>query len=193
MILTLVELFILSHFIQHATEPCVHMSNHTFLPSVAMNICGLTDHFLLFYTFLLLFSPYLLFLGLHDISIVYVWSILSIGILATILSAISLQSYHTLLLIVILSVFVVTMVIDAQIHKVQMFLTARKLGNILQQNERNASQQHAQEMRSMIANVAHDLKTVSLTIESVSSSLELTFSVSLSLSKHSHLHLSSPD
>lgn len=50
---------------------------------------------------------------------------------------------------------------DAQVHKVFFFLATRKLGGILEENERNAIHNHAQEMRHMIANVAHDLKTVS--------------------------------
>lgn len=45
-------------------------------------------------------------------------------------------------------------------QRVQSFLHQRKVQQLLEENERNADENHALELRSMIANVAHDLKTV---------------------------------
>ncbi len=50
--------------------------------------------------------------------------------------------------------------LDLHTHNVAAFLTSYKLREILLEKERNADQAAATEMRHMIGNVAHDLKTV---------------------------------
>ncbi len=47
-------------------------------------------------------------------------------------------------------------------QKVALFLLTQSQKNLLEENERLAAETHANELRSMIGNVAHDLKTVSL-------------------------------
>lgn len=49
---------------------------------------------------------------------------------------------------------------ELHLQRTQYFLNNRKLQDILNKNEKNALEIHAMEMRSMIGNVAHDLKTV---------------------------------
>jgi hypothetical protein len=57
---------------------------------------------------------------------------------------------------------VVLLVLFYDLHRqrMQLFLKRRHLKDLLKENERNAEAMHALEMRSMIGNVAHDLKTV---------------------------------
>ncbi len=50
---------------------------------------------------------------------------------------------------------------ELHFQRTQSFLNQRKFRQLLEENERNADANHAMEMRSMIGNVAHDLKTVS--------------------------------
>jgi hypothetical protein len=50
--------------------------------------------------------------------------------------------------------------LDLHLHHVAAFLTSYQLREILLEKERNADQAAAAEMRHMIGNVAHDLKTV---------------------------------
>lgn len=59
--------------------------------------------------------------------------------------------------------FLYSMIIlyDNQRQNVSLFFLAEKLGYTLAENERLAEETHASELRHMIANVAHDLKTVS--------------------------------
>jgi signal transduction histidine kinase/CheY-like chemotaxis protein len=49
---------------------------------------------------------------------------------------------------------------DLHRQRMQLFLNRKSLKELLKENERNAEAMHALEMRSMIGNVAHDLKTV---------------------------------
>jgi ABC-type multidrug transport system fused ATPase/permease subunit len=62
----------------------------------------------------------------------------------------------------ILVIFFILIVLSVELHRQRMasFLTQRKLQQILTENEKNADKVHATEMRHMIGNVAHDLKTV---------------------------------
>ncbi len=171
-IFVLVEVFILSLFVQQGIgldcQSSIDNGSVSLLPSVLTGIhtCDSPpSYFILCYASMLLLVPYLMFVALQDISIGWVWLILTISYLSIFAMCIfMLDPAHFGQLILVTSLFltfVVTMVIDTQVHKVQMFLTTRKLGGILEENERMALHNHAQEMRHMIANVAHDLKTVS--------------------------------
>jgi signal transduction histidine kinase len=51
---------------------------------------------------------------------------------------------------------------NTQYRNVSIFFTNRKLKEIMLEKERIQEENHANEMRSLIANVAHDLKTVSI-------------------------------
>jgi hypothetical protein len=60
------------------------------------------------------------------------------------------------------------LLIDLHIHNVAAFLTNHQLREMLLEKERNADKQAAEEMRHMIGNVAHDLKTVRIIIALIS-------------------------
>ena len=68
-------------------------------------------------------------------------------------------------LVPLLICFVTLTFLQGELHfqRTQSFLNQRKLQQLLEENERNADANHAMEMRHMIGNVAHDLKTVSTT------------------------------
>ena len=71
-----------------------------------------------------------------------------------------IAGYMTPMLIVYLLLSMISFY-DLQRQSYIMFLINQKLRDTLAENERIADEMHASEMRSMIANVAHDLKTVS--------------------------------
>jgi hypothetical protein len=50
---------------------------------------------------------------------------------------------------------------DSQCHDFSLFFLYEQMKQTLAENERKADEIHANEMRHMIGNVAHDLKTVS--------------------------------
>ncbi len=71
------------------------------------------------------------------------------------------QLWDAIAIVLTLSMAVGLVVIDMQVRNIIVFLTTRKLKDMIRETERLAEQAHANEMRHMIANVAHDLKTVS--------------------------------
>ncbi len=54
------------------------------------------------------------------------------------------------------------LIYENQRQKIAVFLLTQNQKNLLEENERLAAETHANELRSMIGNVAHDLKTVSI-------------------------------
>jgi signal transduction histidine kinase len=74
--------------------------------------------------------------------------------------AIYVQVWDAIPIVFTLTMAVGLVVIDMQVRNIIVFLTARRLREMILETEKLAEQAHANEMRSMIANVAHDLKTV---------------------------------
>jgi hypothetical protein len=129
-------------------------------PSFTM--CDNPNLFSLITSLVLLIFPFLLLVALPDVSIIFVWCTLTgtiVSIVPTIYYLGASRSWYLCFLIFFSSCF---LVIDHQLHKVQLFMTSMKLREILVEKERTAEEMHVSEMRHMIANVAHDLKTVSI-------------------------------
>jgi cellobiose-specific phosphotransferase system component IIA len=55
----------------------------------------------------------------------------------------------------------VFLIVDLQIARIKSFLLFLRLNDLIEENDRLAKEFHSSEMRFLIANVAHDLKTVS--------------------------------
>ena len=131
-------------------------------PSLKSHFMEYDTYFIHYYTLLIVLLPYFISVALPDLPIISVWLTLVVSFLSLVSVLIFLSAYPCLVFVIVYFSFSLILTIDMQIHKVQFFLTTRKLGGILEENERTALESHAQEMRHMIANVAHDLKTVSI-------------------------------
>lgn len=83
-------------------------------------------------------------------------------ILAVIATAVNSNSKLTMGLLCGWMIGGYCVLLDLHTHNVAAFLTSYKLREILLEKERNADRAAATEMRHMIGNVAHDLKTVSM-------------------------------
>ncbi len=70
------------------------------------------------------------------------------------------NSIYTLVPFLTTFLSIILLIIQLHLQRVQTFLHKRDLKELLEENERNADANHAMEMRHMIGNVAHDLKTV---------------------------------
>lgn len=71
------------------------------------------------------------------------------------------SSIYSVLPILIAFLIMTVLLTELHFQRVKSFLNQRKVQQLLEENERNADETHAMELRSMIGNVAHDLKTVS--------------------------------
>jgi hypothetical protein len=96
-----------------------------------------------------------------DLNLKMIW--LYLGFVAIICSfcAAWTGEYDAIPASIILCIAVGLVVIDISIRNIVIFLTTKKLKKLLFDTEQSAERAHAVEMRHMIANVAHDLKTVS--------------------------------
>ena len=112
---------------------------------------------------MIIVSPVLAFTSIPDTPIEVVWINLFLNFLLFVITAVLKGVERTLIIGVILFLSTLFAVVDVQIRNILLFLTNRKLKEILEENERMADAMHAEEMRHMIGNVAHDLKTVSCT------------------------------
>jgi hypothetical protein len=166
LVLLFVETLFLWMFIDKGIQTCdgsrteANQDSYRFATSM-VSVCELQDYFIEFHGCFLLLLPYLTFIALPDLPIVTIWLCLSSTFLVIAATILSLNAHRSWLPIIVSCIFSMAMVIDNQMQKVLLFLTTRKLGSLIEENERNTEQNNAQEMRHMIANVAHDLKTVS--------------------------------
>lgn len=82
---------------------------------------------------------------------------LSVAILVT--SGVIVSSIHSFTFILVYAVTGSVLIYEKERHMKKLFLMNQQLRSNLEENERTADEKNANEMRSMIGNVAHDLKT----------------------------------
>lgn len=87
-------------------------------------------------------------------------SIWLMAVIAYLFSALRIDPANLILGCLVFIVISALIIIDIMNLNFEMFLTARKLQTALDDNESMAAADRANELRHMIANVAHDLKTV---------------------------------
>jgi hypothetical protein len=113
------------------------------------------------YVYLLMFTPIIIYClfreCLFELHCGHQFFITTISILY-----VSYYQYSLMKIIVIIvwTIGSVCLFLDLHIHNMAAFLTNDQLRRILEEKERNADKLASQEMRHMIGNVAHDLKTV---------------------------------
>ncbi len=107
---------------------------------------------------MLSFSPFLMMVILYEPRL---YLLLACEVVLGPLMVYSMQSviYNTIPVIILLCI-VAVLLIELHFQRTNTFLSNRKLQTVLEEREKNADAIHATEMRHMIGNVAHDLKTV---------------------------------
>ena len=144
---------------QHHFDTRTFQLNGKILPK-AFSSCDYPDFYVFFHAWLLIFLPFFLFISLPDVSIVCIWIASCLNLIVIGFVASYMQARHCWIVLIFYCLAVGCLVIDTQVRKIQMFLLTKDLKDTLAENQRMADETHAQEMRHMIANVAHDLKTV---------------------------------
>ncbi len=140
-------------------------------------ICDYPEFYLIMICFWLYAVPYFMFTALWGVSIACVWSIYTMTFVAMVILVNALSAPRALLFIVLIVIWFVTMVIDLQLHKIYVFFTNQSMLEIVEQHQSMAIKHTAQEMRHMIANVAHDLKTVSTSDTYIPAILSLIYAL----------------
>ncbi len=105
--------------------------------------------------------PIVYSLALKDVKwqvVVSAWVVTTACLIATVALIDASPCVIMLIIYIPVSAFILY---DNQRQNMEVFLLTQKLSFLLSENERMAAETHATEMRHMIGNVAHDLKTVS--------------------------------
>ncbi len=96
-----------------------------------------------------------------DINLKLLWAyLLTVSTVCSFCAA-WIGAYDAIPVAIVICMAVGLVIIDVSVRNIVVFLTTKKLKKLIVETERSAEQAHAIEMRHMIANVAHDLKTVS--------------------------------
>ncbi len=110
---------------------------------------------------LLILSPITMASVFPSINVMWIWlqSICSLLIFILVMAL----NHHapSVVILVLWSVGSVYLIADLQLSRIKTFLLFLRLNDVIQENARLADEFHSSEMRFLIANVAHDLKTVS--------------------------------
>ena len=125
-------------------------------------VCEFPNFYVIAISFWLFCVPYFIFSTLHDISIIVIWGVYLITVICEIVIIDMLEVHRVIPIIIAIIIWFVCVTMELQYHKLYIFFSHKKMTEKLEKQERNATIQNAQEMRHMIANVAHDLKTVSI-------------------------------
>lgn len=111
--------------------------------------------------FVALTIPLLISVNLPEVVIEVVWANFILAFFVSILVCVASSQYDNILYLLIWSAVGFFSIIDTQIRNVTMFFVNMDLNLALSEVRRIEEENRANEMRHMIANVAHDLKTVS--------------------------------
>lgn len=161
--LTSAQLFHITMFLRRSLLMCYRIGPVTsgIAGSEACSRTHLTAEHVLNSALIMIFMQLLFFTNLPGVSVVVVWFNYALTSVIFVLMCLALDRPEALLMgLIILGTGYFT-IVDIKIRNIMIFLTNRKLHQAISDNERMADENHANELRSMIANVAHDLKTVS--------------------------------
>lgn len=113
----------------------------------------------------LMLLPIVFHIILRDSTIGTFFVAWALSMTSIIVSGLMMNIRQTSPFLVIYFFFSITILYDTQRQNLSLFFLAEKLKYSLAENERRADETHASELRHMIANVAHDLKTVCMYTE----------------------------
>lgn len=139
----------------HFNEPFAELEVPLCNPHAAANAIPIDE------LAILMLLPALVVTILRETSAIIVFSIWIINLVSFIVCSIILQSVGGFSMIFIYTLFCPLIFIDLQRQNYDIFMANQKLEEIHQAHEKIAAEEISTEMRHMIANVAHDLKTVS--------------------------------
>ena len=122
---------------------------------------NVNNYLISLYGIILHLLPCFLFMSLPQLSIEVIWTTLVLSFAGFLSVVIYIMDMYSLVVVIIVFISMICLVLDCQLVNVHTFLTYRRIHELLQENERMAEENQSNELRSMIGNVAHDLKTVS--------------------------------
>lgn len=161
------EIYFISIFLRRALNlNCdIPDSRNFILRAFGTGVCyegSAQGQFLSFNSSLVILIPMLFFISMPEIPIRLVWLTFASGIIVCIGTAIYLGFYVSIPIMILFVAIAVFLIKDSQLRNILIFLTQQRLKEVIIENEIISHENHENEMKHLIANVAHDLKTVSV-------------------------------
>eukprot|EP01031_Cornospumella_fuschlensis_P032188 gene32188-38932_t len=138
----------------------------------------------------LMLLPLLFSLTMREISVKVVlisWLAVVLAVLIAVVGVAKDDTYVAMIIVYILPSL--AMIFENYRYNKSLFLVTLRLRNTLKERDENADQVHATEMRHMIANVAHDLKTP---LTSFLSGIEIIGDIITDIAKQINMHALPP-
>ena len=128
--------------------------NVCYTPALKMNVISSNSVYVLL-------LPILFIIGLPEVPIQVIWMMHIFSISIYVACIIALNAAETIPVALVWIATAYMLIREFQVRNLIIFRTNRKLRQALVENHRITQESHAIEMRYLISNVAHDLKTVS--------------------------------
>ena len=124
--------------------------------------CGnITEHYLtLDCIYMLAMAPIAIATIFPSLDVVYLWMQMISSMIVFIIVSISKEHIPSIMFLICWSISDIFIIGQMQLDKIHRFYLHLKLIDLLETHKKNAEAFHVSEMRYLIANVAHDLKTV---------------------------------
>lgn len=186
--IAVMELYMVNIFIRQSLIPFCKHDETGFHNAFSVNgPCGSVDvrvAALVGNGLLMLSIPLLYFFNIPETRIEFTWTSFTFCFVTFALVCAYLNSVSSILLVGVWQCACMFAVADAQLRNVLLFVTNQELKETIVENERMADELHANELRHMIGNVAHDLKTVSVLLSLCILSSLLTNALSFAFFSH---------
>jgi hypothetical protein len=137
-----------------------HLTSTTFIGGELCSDFPVKSSSIVGNTFAIAFILLIFVTNFPGLNIKYVWLCLMIDTIVPVACGIAIGIYDQMVIVPGITLAVAFAISDIQIRNILIFLTAKKLKFVIDEKERLAAETRANELRHMIANVAHDLKTV---------------------------------
>ncbi len=121
--------------------------------------------FLNSHSFQLFFMSFIFFKGLPQTPIKVIWLNYFLAVITFLVSIVISSSYRSFPSGIVWMLLTFFAIRDFQVRNMIIFLSTRNVKETMESRNKALEENHANEMRSLIANVAHDLKTVNSSLQ----------------------------
>ena len=162
----LIELYFICVFLRRSFGFNCHenISNSSWIELFGGGKCfehDIVRQFIASNAFLMFLFPALLFACLPGTPIMWIWSSLSLAVIIYILAVVFLQATSGIIMMLLWLIVSAFAIRNIQCRNLTIYFMNVELKRLMKEKERLQDEQHANELRGFVANVAHDLKTVS--------------------------------
>ncbi len=162
MFYSVTQVFFILVFLNRSTLPCTHtpwMSQY--LGNISCSEESRSTAVTISNAMLMIFIAPLTFQNLPNVHLLVVWVLYGLSFVVFLAFAVCAKQEEAIPMVVFLYIPCILTMVDIQKKNCLLFWIHKQLKTTMLEFEKTSEESQAQEMRHMIANIAHDLKTVS--------------------------------